>query len=144
MTFHKPKICFYKKGQNMSLTSLKLHVVVTSCFVFTLHLNGLTGRWTIMCVFRVCFWTKVLKQMWHWKGLTLAWINMCLFRLADSVNSREHTSHLNSFMPWADKRNHLFWITCRKHKVDFLFFSLARAVSCFFPSYRIKQTAECN
>lgn len=52
-----------------------------------------------MCVFRVCFWTKVLKQTWHWKGLTLAWISMCLFRLAERVNSLEQTSHLNSFIP---------------------------------------------
>lgn len=28
----------------------------------TLHLNGLTGRWTIMCVLRVCFWMKLLKH----------------------------------------------------------------------------------
>lgn len=32
----------------------------------TLHLKGLTGECTIMCVLRVCFCTKVLKQMWHW------------------------------------------------------------------------------
>lgn len=57
-----------------------------------------------MCVFRVCFWTKVLKQTWHWKGLTLAWINMCLFRLADRVNSLAQTSHLNSFIPWGKKK----------------------------------------
>lgn len=28
----------------------------------TLHLKGFTGRWTIMCVLRVCFWMKLLKQ----------------------------------------------------------------------------------
>lgn len=28
----------------------------------TLHLNGFTGKWTIMCVLRVCFWMKLLKQ----------------------------------------------------------------------------------
>lgn len=72
----------------------------------TLHLKGLTGRWTIMCVLRVCFWTKVLKQTWHWKGLTLAWINMCLFRLADRVNSLAQTSHLNSFIPWETTKNY--------------------------------------
>lgn len=65
----------------------------------TLHLKGFTGRWTIMWVLRVCFWMKLLKQTWHWKGLTLLWISMCLFRLADSVNSREHTSHLWPFIP---------------------------------------------
>lgn len=80
---------YFKKNQPLSLT---------------LHLNGLTGRWTIMCVLRVCFWTKVLKQTWHWKGLTLAWINMCLFRLADRVNSLAQTSHLNSFIPWGNER----------------------------------------
>lgn len=32
----------------------------------TLHLNGFTGECTIMWVLRVCFCTKVLKQMWHW------------------------------------------------------------------------------
>lgn len=73
-------------------------------YSLTLHLKGLTGRWTIICVLRVCFWTKVLKQTWHWKGLTLAWINMCLFRLADRVNSLAQTSHLNSFIPWGKQK----------------------------------------
>ena len=66
----------------------------------TLHLKGLTGRCTIMWVLRVCFWMKLLKQTWHWKGRMLLWISMWRFRLADSVNSREHTSHLCPFIPW--------------------------------------------
>lgn len=73
----------------------------------TLHLNGFTGRCTIMCVLSVCFWMKLLKQTWHWKGLTLLWISMCLFRLAESVNSREHTSHLWPFMPCTQEESGL-------------------------------------
>lgn len=82
------------------------HVPVESdrSLILTLHLKGLTGKWTIMCVFSVCFWMKLLKQTWHWKGLTLLWISMCLFRLADRVNSREHTSHLWPFIPFKQRR----------------------------------------
>lgn len=42
-------------------------VVVHTCQICplhppTLHLNGFTGKWTIMCVLSVCFWMKLLKQ----------------------------------------------------------------------------------
>lgn len=83
------------------INDLIIHTqILRNCSYLTLHLKGLTGRWTIMWVLRVCFWTKVLKQMWHWKGRILVWISMCRFRLADRVNSREHTSHLYSFIPF--------------------------------------------
>lgn len=53
-----------------------------------------------MWVLSVCFCTNVLKQMWHWYGRTLVWMSMWRFMLACRVNSRPHTSHLNSFTPW--------------------------------------------
>lgn len=81
-----------------------------------------------MWVLRVCFWTKVLKQMWHWKGRILVWISMWRFRFAERVNSREHTSHLYSFIPCEKRTNKsvktIWFVYCLKGLAYYTFYQL--------------------
>jgi len=65
----------------------------------TVHSNGFSPLWTLLCWTRLPDWENRLRQTVHSNGFSPLWILLCTLRLVGVVNRLPQTVHSNGFSP---------------------------------------------